>query len=116
MTYSSPLKNTLKTAVYFMLFSICSYAQETWEFKEAVLEGNQFDALPYNNKIYVMAAHYYELDGDGNIILENREIEDTRQGAMDYEPAIGVSKDGTVHTLSRIGGDWEEGHILKYCK
>ncbi|WP_143144232.1 hypothetical protein [Flaviramulus basaltis] len=93
-----------------------SFGQEEWKFTNGVVEGNQFDVVSFKNKLYIIAAHYYELDTLGNIVFEDNKIEDLRQKPMDYEPAIGVSKNGTVHTLTREGGSWNEGHILNYSK
>ncbi len=87
---------------------------QQWTFHGTVAEGGQIDVVrgPADH-IHMIAAHYYQFDVDGNVVVDEA-VGDDQQGSMDFPPAIAVGDDGTVHIVTRHGGDWNGGHDIRY--
>jgi hypothetical protein len=88
-------------------------AQE-WTFHGSVAEGGQIDAVRGpGDRIYLISSKYYVFDAGGTKLVEENQG-DERQGGMDFPPAIAVCDDGSVHIVTRHGGDWDNGHDIRY--
>jgi hypothetical protein len=85
-----------------------------WTFHGSVAQGAQIDAVRGpNDRIHLVAGKYYQFDADCNVVTEENHG-DERQGSMDFPPAIAVGGDGSVHLVTRHGGDWTSGHDIRY--
>ncbi|MFH1435612.1 MAG: hypothetical protein ABIJ56_07830 [Pseudomonadota bacterium] len=87
-----------------------------WVFHGSVAEGGQIDATRGpGDTIHLVSSKYYQFDADGAKIAEESQG-DEKQGSMDFPPAIAVCGDGSVHIVTRHGGDWSSGHDIRYRK
>ncbi len=95
-------------------WAVPAAAAPTWTFQGKVVEGGQFDAVRGpNDRIHVISSRYYQLDASGSVLVDEAQG-DGRQGALDFPPAIAVGADGSVHIVTRHGGDWTNGHDIRY--
>ncbi len=89
-------------------------AAEDWVFRGAVAGGTQFDAVSGPDAtLHLVSDHYVRLDGTGTALL-NEAIGDAEQSPMLHAPAIAVDPDGTVHLVTRDGGNFDAGYTLRY--
>jgi hypothetical protein len=89
-------------------------AAPSWTFQGKVVEGGQIDAVRGpNDRIHVISSRYYQLDTSGTVLVDEAQG-DGRQGALDFPPAIAVGNDGSVHIVTRHGGDFTSGHDIRY--
>lgn len=89
-------------------------ADPEWTFRGEVVDGGQLDAVRGpGNRIHLISSRYYQLDETGVVVVEE-DLGDERQGSMDFPPAIAVGDDGSVHIVTRHGGDFASGHELRY--
>ncbi len=89
-------------------------AQPAWTFLGQVAQGGQIDALAGpGGRVHLLSSHYYQFDSDGNVLVDEA-VGDERQGGMDFPPAMALGQDGSVHILTRHGGDWNSGHDIRY--
>lgn len=79
-----------------------------WDFNFSVLEGIQFaaDAGP-NNRIHLIGSEYCQIDLDGKKVLSEA-VSDEGQKYMSFPPAISVSKDSSVHVVTRHGEGYSD--------
>ncbi len=88
-------------------------AQE-WTPLGTIAEGGQFDAVRGpQDQIHLVSSKYYQLDRDGNVLL-SEDVGDGHQSDLDFPPAIAVGSDGSVHIVTRHGGDYEGGNDIRY--
>ncbi len=86
----------------------------SWVFHGTVAGGLQFDAARGpSNLLHIVSDRYYQLDDQGSVVLVEDQG-DERQGALDFPPAIAIGDDGTVHMVTRHGGDFASGHQIRY--
>ncbi len=89
-------------------------AAQTWTLHGSVAQGGQIDAQPGpGGRIHLLSSRYYQLDSGGSVVVDEDQG-DGQQGGLDFPPALAVGDDGTVHTITRHGGDWATGHDLHY--
>lgn len=81
---------------------------------DTLCKGTNFDVEIANDKIYLIADHYYEFDLAGTIIDENMAVEDLAQTTLDFGPSIAVGSMGDVHVITRHSGSASEGFRLNY--
>ena len=86
----------------------------SWEFHGTVAEGLQFDVVRGpSDRLHLVSSRYYQFDDQG-VSLVDEEQGDGRQGALDFPPAIAVGDDGSIHLVTRHGGDYAAGHDIRY--
>lgn len=91
-----------------------AFAQPQWTIHGSVIAGGQLDAVRGpNDRVHVIAAEYAQIDSNGTVLL-TEPASDERQGNLDFPPAIAVGSDGSVHVVTRHGGDWTSGHDIRY--
>ncbi len=92
-------------------------AQPTWTQGGVVASGNQFDVVTDGSqRIYAISDQFVELDADALVLASDDNVGDARQGDLDFPPAIALGPDGSVHVLTRHGGNFDTGHELRYRK
>jgi hypothetical protein len=85
-----------------------------WTFRGSVASGAQVDAVRGpDDRIHLVSGRYYQFDSSGAAVVDENQG-DERQGSMDFPPAIAVGDDGSVHLVTRHGGDWTSGHDIRY--
>jgi len=90
--------------------------EPSWTFHGKVADGNQLDVVRGpGNTIHLVSTKYYRFDAGGARVAEEGQG-DERQGSMDFGPAIAVCGDGSVHIVTRHGGDWGAGHDIRHRK
>lgn len=111
-------KSVFATVVLSAALGVHITQAQTWSFRGVVAEGEQADAVRGpSNDIHVATSKYYLFDRNGNRLrAETYPGTDSRQGSMDYNPAIATGPDGAVHIMSRRSGSWNAGHELWYNK
>ena len=109
----------MKSAIVFLavvLFWAGPISAQTgeWTFHGSVAQGGQIDAVRGpNDRIHLIAGRYYQFDSSGSMVVDENQG-DERQGSMDFPPAIAVGDGGSVHLVTRHGGDWTSGHDIRY--
>jgi hypothetical protein len=89
-------------------------AAQEWSYLGSVMAGRQFDAVVGpDDRIHVISSGYVELDADGTT-LDSAAVADDRQGDLDFPPAIALGDDGSVHVVTRHGGNFDDGHDIRY--
>jgi len=89
-------------------------AAQTWTLYGPVAEGSQIDALRGpNDHIHLVSSRYYQLDTAGTVLVDEAQG-DAQQGSLDFPPALAVGSDGSAHLVTRQGGDWDNGHDIRY--
>ncbi|HEB49351.1 MAG TPA: hypothetical protein ENI89_01970 [Desulfobulbus sp.] len=90
------------------------WTQLQWQFHGRVAEGGQLDVQATDDgTIHLVSSRYYQFDRQGRLLIEEP-VGDTRQGGMDFPPAIAVDPTGTAHLLTRHDGSWSSGFELRY--
>lgn len=86
-----------------------------WTLHGGLVTGLQFDMVRGpNDRLHVISSGgYYQLDIDGSVLLAES-VTDEGSGELGFPPAIAVGADGTVHAVTREGGDYEGGHDIRY--
>lgn len=85
-----------------------------WQLRGDVASGQQFAAVADAEHVHVVAEHYVRLDAAGTVVLDEGDVADGHQGALDFYPAIAVGPDGAVHVVTRHGGDVDAGYEIRY--
>ena len=94
--------------------AVHAHAEPTWTFTSSVIEGGQLDALRGpNDRVHVISSRYYQLDSAGTILVDEAQG-DEQQSALDFPPALAVGSDGSAHIVTRHGGNWTNGHDIRY--
>ncbi|MGB1014380.1 MAG: MopE-related protein [Nannocystaceae bacterium] len=85
-----------------------------WSFHGQVVAGGQFDAVrgPDDN-VHLVSSVYAQFDASGALLLTEAQG-DGWQGDLDFPPAIAAGLDGTIHLVTRHGGNYENGHDIRY--
>ena len=101
-----------------LLFTFKVYSQTfpTIGSQAWICSGTNFDVDVANDRIYLISNHYYELDLEGNLVVDNNTINDTGLDTYDFGPAIAVGSDSVVHIITRNGGNKSDGFNLMYSK
>ena len=81
---------------------------------EMLSTGRNFDVAVANDRIYLIADHYYEYNLAGTKIAENTLVVDSAQGTFDFGPALSVGPGGKVHVITRNSGSGTSGFTLNY--
>ena len=86
----------------------------SWVFVGTVADGPQFDVVRGpSDVLHLVSSRYCQFDDQGvQLVVEDQG--DGRQGALDFAPAIAAGDDGTVHLVTRHGGDFSSGHQIRY--
>ncbi len=85
-----------------------------WDFQGTVADGLQFDVVRGpSDVLHLVSSRYYQYDDQGaQLVVEDQG--DGRQNPLDFAPAIAVGDDGTVHLVTRHGGELNTGHDIRY--
>ena len=109
--------------IYYSIFVVLLFISEVYSqtfptisSQAWICNGSNFDVDVANDRIYIISNHYYELDLEGNIVVDNNTIIDTGQDGFDFGPAITVGPDSVAHIITRNGGNKSDGFNLKYSK
>ena len=87
---------------------------QQWTLHGSVAQGGQIDVVRGpSDRLHLISSRYYQFDRDGAVLVDEA-VGDERQGSMDFPPAIAVGDDGSVHIVTRHGGDWTSGHDIRY--
>ena len=85
-----------------------------WVFSASVAAGGQIDAqVGPGGVIHLVSSRYYQFDASGNKLVDE-DSGDGQQSSMTFPPAIAVGDDGSVHTVTRHGGDMNAGYDIRY--
>ena len=109
------MKNSIVSLVFICLWAGPVSAQTgEWTFHGSVAQGAQIDAVRGpDDRVHLISGRYYQFDTDGTAVVDE-DRGDERQGSMDFPPAVAVGDDGSVHLVTRHGGDWTSGHDIRY--
>ncbi len=81
-----------------------------------VAPGRQFAASADEDSIHIISERYLQIDADGAVVVDEAEVGDGRQGPLDMYPAIALGPDGSIHIVTRHGGDFDAGHEIRYTR
>jgi len=84
-----------------------------WTSHGAIADGTQFDAVRGPQHLHIVSSRYYEVDLSGTVLVAE-DHGDPHHGDLDFPPALAVEDDGTVHLVTREGGDYTAGFDIRY--
>ncbi len=89
-------------------------AAPQWQERGTLAAGGQFATAADGTVVHLVAQQYLQVDASGTIVVDEPDVADAQQGALDFYPEIAVGDDGAVHVVVRGGGDTTAGFDIVY--
>lgn len=96
------------------LLGTTAQAAPQWQLRGTVASGRQFAAIGDGTVVHVISESYVQVDDSAAVLVDEADVGDEHQGALDFYPAIAVGNDGSVHVVTRHGGSFDAGHEIRY--